>query len=403
MLPITSYSRIQANPGAKAGCFQFNKTGYRQKKPYTLNLAYSTWNVRTTSVTTGYTTPTWSNPNASTTGVGTVGCTAFSHVNGFAQNTSYAKMNALISEVQNTARERFIGTMKGSASLAVSLAEGRQAMDMMSKRIYQVYDFARALRKGRIPQAAKILGVQKHPLYSRLVKDMTVRGQLRAQGFKKRLKLTNRYKKRLISDKDNEQAGLFLEFHFGWSPLVGDIYDSMDVLQRDIPSGCIVGRAKGSLDDVVLTNSPANTFYTSTHKVNVNVVVGAKVGISNPNLALANQLGVINPAVVVWSLMPWSFVVDWFANVGAFLESFTDTAGYTITDPFTRIFSEDLMSHQLISGGNLAYRYSMVGWSANRVLTLPGVVLKTKDSWRLSPTRALTAISLLMQLGYKSV
>lgn len=402
MLPITSLNRVQRNAGAVAGCFEYRRTLYRQKKPYTLNLPYSTWNARTTSTTPGYAVPTWCNPNAATSGVGAAGCTAFSHVNGFSQNTNYTRAQNLIADVTNKARERFINDMKGSAGLAVSLAEGREAMDMMSKRIYQVYDFCRAIRKGRISSAAQILGVQKHPTYTQLVKDMSVRGQLRKIRHKNRVYASNRYKKRLISEKDNAEAELFLEFHFGWSPLVSDIYDTMDVLQRDIPSGCIKGRAKDSiLNDVIKTIS-GNATYTSTHNVNVNVVVGAKVGIKNPNLALANQLGIINPAVVIWSLIPYSFVVDWFSNVGTFLESFTDTAGYTITDPFTRIFSDDVMTHSLYDRTNLAYKYSMVCWSANRVLSLPGVVLRTSDSWRLSPTRAITAISLLLTQGFKA-
>lgn len=401
MLPITSYSRNQQIAGASAGCFRYYKTGFRQKKPYNLNLAYQTWNVRTTSVVPGYTTPTWCNPNSGTSGIGAAGCTAYSHVNGFAQNTAYTAANDLISTLTNSARERFIGTMKGNAGIGISLAEGRRTMGMLEKRLFQVYDFTRAIRKGRISHAAEILGVRSHPSYHRLVKDMSVRGQLRRNAVKNRILASGKYRRRLITEGDKAFADLFLEFHFGWEPIVNDIYGTIDVLQRDIPSGNVTGRSKGSLMADVIKTTNGLSVYTSTHNVNVSVCVGAKVSISNPNLALANQLGLINPAAVLWAVIPWSFLIDWFVNVGAFLESFTDTAGYKIEDPFTSIFSSDVMTHSLWYGTQFAYSYKMTSWSANRVLALPGVILKTRDSWKLSPARALTAVSLLIQQGFR--
>lgn len=43
--------------------------------------------------------------------------------------------------------------------------------------------------------------------------------------------------------------------------------------------------------------------------------------VESPGLALAAELGLTNPALIAWELLPMSFLVDYFLKIGAFLES----------------------------------------------------------------------------------
>jgi len=54
--------------------------------------------------------------------------------------------------------------------------------------------------------------------------------------------------------------------------------------------------------------------------------------VDNPNLWLANRLGLINPATVIWDLIPWSFVVNMFVNVNQMVSSVTDEVGLNISN-----------------------------------------------------------------------
>lgn len=54
--------------------------------------------------------------------------------------------------------------------------------------------------------------------------------------------------------------------------------------------------------------------------------------IHNPNLFLANQLGLINPAYWLWDSTPWSHIVDWWIPVGPFLNSLTASVGLVFSD-----------------------------------------------------------------------
>lgn len=126
-------------------------------------------------------------------------------------------------------------------------------------------------------------------------------------------------------------ASLWLEYTFGWAPLVGDMYNAMDVLQQDFP----IDRLKSSARAVRVGPAPfpgggASPKDKLVVDMKVTCRVRADLEITNPNLLLLNQLGLINPAAVAWDLVPFSFVVDWFVPVAKFINSWTADAGYTL-------------------------------------------------------------------------
>jgi hypothetical protein len=68
------------------------------------------------------------------------------------------------------------------------------------------------------------------------------------------------------------------------------------------------------------------------------------VNVSNPNAYLLNQLGLINPAEVIWDLIPWSFLFGAVSNMNALLSSFTAEVGLTVTNRSTTFTGENTMS-----------------------------------------------------------
>lgn len=130
----------------------------------------------------------------------------------------------------------------------------------------------------------------------------------------------------------------WLEFTFGWAPLLGDIGSAVGVMQGEgLPPSRIRGTAS--------TSNPIN--YDSKAEPYRDIVIGTqhgKVSLSsrvvtvNPNLRLANSLGFTNPAHVAWDLVPFSFVVDWFLPVGKFLQSFDSFVGIEL-DQHSQTFS----------------------------------------------------------------
>lgn len=49
-------------------------------------------------------------------------------------------------------------------------------------------------------------------------------------------------------------------------------------------------------------------------------------------MQVATQYGIANPALVLWEMVPFSFAVDWFLDIGGYLESLGALNGLVIDD-----------------------------------------------------------------------
>lgn len=270
----------------------------------------------------------------------------------------------LVTWAYNKAYERLKEGLRDSAELAVSLAERKQAMSMMSQRLLQIADFTLAIKQGRFNKAAEVLGVSRRQL--------------------RRINLRSGAK---------SASSNYLEFHFGWSPLVGDIGNAINFLQAPIPPVKVRGSATSKSQDVF--SNPAPWWWRRQCDYKVTWRLGCEVAVDNPNLWLANSLGFVNPATVAWELVPFSFVVDWFVNVSDFLSGFTDFAGLTVVRPYrTRFWS---VSHLFTQYDDYSYWGDWTG-TQRWVDDLPGPSLTVRAPWRLSARRGAAAAALLVQL-----
>lgn len=128
-------------------------------------------------------------------------------------------------------------------------------------------------------------------------------------------------------------ADLFLEKQFGWAPLMSDIWIGLKYLSgwnaETLPlwyRGSAV--AFGQIPD----SSPDPYKRYVNRQIHVRTTISARAEVSNPNLWIANQLGLVNPFAVAWDRIPWSFLVGMFANVNSWMASFTNHLGLTLTD-----------------------------------------------------------------------
>jgi len=117
----------------------------------------------------------------------------------------------------------------------------------------------------------------------------------------------------------------YLQWQFGWKPLCMDIYGLYDNLINRLPIQPFLSASR-------TVKTPYN--YSLPYgghdcKVNIKHTDTCKLwaSLSEQTLATAQSYDVINPLSLTWELVPYSFVVDWFAPIGNTLASLTATAG----------------------------------------------------------------------------
>lgn len=295
-------------------------------------------------------------------------------------NSYYANMPGFTSggpeqqAAYNRALERLISKVGQSAGLGLTLAQYMQSRNMIAGRAMQMLGAAKALKKGNFRRFLKQLQTPPLPKH-----------------------------RRTRWTRPKQAANLWLEYSFGWAPLVQDIYDALQVLQNDPFLRKVKASSRFSSDKDV-TESFSYNYTRHQWKLQGIVVVGASFRVDNPNLALANQLGLINPAAVIWDAVPFSFVVDWFIPVGTFLNSWTMFTGYEVSNAFVTTYVKGSGASHWIYNPPYQPDYSETsfGWVGGcmfrNVYSTPPSFNHVPLNFRgFSVKRGITAISLLIQ------
>lgn len=269
---------------------------------------------------------------------------------------------------------RFRDSCYDTASIGTALVESRESADLISSRSKQLGSAFLALKRGQFRLFTKLLQVRP------LNKDRKTRWT-----------------------RPKDASSIWLEYWMGWAPMVGDIYSASEVLTREFP-------------EIVVTKFASTPFRSSTsvknevyqYYANHNGVAGVKyqgaVRVTNPNLALAEQLGLTNPAVVAWEIVPFSFIVNWFIPVQSMLSSYSFGMGMEVV-------KQEQTTRIRVSGSELRINeYKQVEWSNDSKaaffsrqvggFSLPPRLLFDPPT-RLSVTRAATAIGLLVSIFTK--
>lgn len=266
--------------------------------------------------------------------------------------------------------DRFKSKLGDASQIGAGIGEWKSTAQSINKNAVQLLYLASAVRRGNVQDI------------SRALREMGAnRGQLQ------------RAKKTAKSTAADAMSSRWLEYSFGWAPLVQDVYNAIDVLQRDLPNKRISGRASFQRTERF---SIRREQYVIPRRVNVQMI--AEVSVVNPNLYVANQLGLINPASIAWELVPFSFVVDWFTNAGQVLGAMSDFAGLEIQNPATTIYGITDTTYAWVEPDGSVYDYytgKVVEVERRASIVGPSLIIRPFSGF--SVTRGANAISLLIQ------
>lgn len=161
----------------------------------------------------------------------------------------------------------------------------------------------------------------------------------------------------------------WLEFTYGWRPLAQDLYGSIEQLSNSsLNSRNIIVTAKSN-DHEKFSES---TDYTSTQvevrqdfrtRISVNLTPGVR---TIDDLARFSSL---NPASIAWELVPYSFVVDWFYDIGSYLRDAESALVYSTAFTGGYLTKTSLLKRVANTNGNgqIISDYSVTGtWSGSQ-------------------------------------
>lgn len=181
---------------------------------------------------------------------------------------------------------------KGRVELGVDAFEARKSLNMIAAPISALARSILALKRGRFWEIPGLLGLNRRDL------------------------LTGK-----------TAADLWLQYQYGWKPLMSTAYAGVQHLRDGLRSGLPVYWAKGYARDSV--NKVDSYGGTGSIDYTWDLTCRSKIYyvVSNATADMVDSLGLSNPLSVAWELVPFSFVVDWFVPVGNLFSALTATAG----------------------------------------------------------------------------
>jgi hypothetical protein len=255
------------------------------------------------------------------------------------------------------------------------------------------------------------LGAAKRMFVGRAVQLSHFVGALRQRRFKDAARILRTPEPSNVSHRKAISQN-FLEYEYGLKPLISDVQNSLKTLTTtEFEVRKIRGRASErfvylyAIGGSFGSNPKYSYFQRKRAEATLTITCRAQARITNPNVFLANQLGLFDLALP-WKLIPFSFVVDWFINVEQCASAYTAWLGVELLDPhyteFVRGNMQDFYWQNAVysTGSSEGYRIAKdkEQVECNRVMGLPGPILQVKPFQGFSIERGAQAISLVLSV-----
>lgn len=180
-----------------------------------------------------------------------------------------------------------------------------------------------------------------------------------------------RYKKKFLKSikkayKHNDHnllASKWLEYRYGWTPMLSDIENLVNK-----PLGHPSMRISGSLTrQAFIQFQHPNRADVEDYYVRINRKASCYITPRNVAQVTAQQYGISNLGLTAWELVPYSFVADWVLDVGGYLEHLGALSGLNV--------------HSACNSLN-AYHKSIIVVPANSNISKGTVIRTTKTGGR---------------------
>ena len=305
-----------------------------------------------------------------------------------------------IADTVGRATENLLTNLKDmKVNAAQATAERKQTCATVANAAKAIAGCIGGLKSGNFSKAAKSLGIEPPKRAGR------------------------RFNRDFPTDPSRAVANGWLSLQYGWKPLVSDVYGAAEALakanlrgeNRNFVFKTASGRGTKVWDQKWNTSLtiPSGTQGFDVNQWSLKASIRSRVKVtymlSSPLVSDLASLGITNPALLAWELVPYSFVVDWFFPIGNWLGSLDATLGLSFVSGFSSVkTSYDSTATWITSltwtntSGNLRFRNNTVnkqedGAIRNILTDFPRAPFpKLKNP--LSTSHVASAMALLKQI-----
>jgi hypothetical protein len=124
--------------------------------------------------------------------------------------------------------------------------------------------------------------------------------------------------KRTKGLSSRDVTGRWLEMQYGWMPLVSQAYEAAKAVEALTGPRVLRFRVSSGSKVAMYDGSQNPGCYTYPVRASYSKSIIAEL---YEDLALQRSLGLVNPAEILWEIVPYSFVVDWFLPIGSYISA----------------------------------------------------------------------------------
>lgn len=273
------------------------------------------------------------------------------------------------------------------ANIAQDFAQIGQTVRLVTGTAAKLVGSVNALRKGNLTKATNILFAGRNPKFRG--KGPTI-GRALAENW--------------------------LELQYGWKPLLQDIVGVFDALPTLNLGSSFVRQVTGSGRVVTDSRIPftqgnllpgAKQNSVGLIKTDSSCKYGIRFSIPDPLKSFLAQTGFTNPVNLLWEILPFSFVADWFLPIGPYLETLSSWDGLAFMDGYrTRFTRRDVAFVISYDGqaavnpivrqyGNGAYHREDIIYDRVKLFAFPKMNLPSFKNGLASVPHALNGLALL--------
>lgn len=244
----------------------------------------------------------------------------------------------------------------GPLNLATALGDIDKTAEMVAKRARQLAEAAFQLSKGNAKAFSQALGIASP--------SRAQRGRIR--------------------DSVDRLADNWLEYTYGWAPLIADVYGGIDALHKGVTGeGKEVSGRQGK--------GPSRSAGQGLPAIGLGHSATSRGTVINPTVRSLQELGLLNPFSLAWELLPYSFVADWFLPIGDIFAGITSGLGLkNVQQCIVYENRQETLYHSIRFRTNQSILREAIN-------TSPNFALLNAFSESLGTRRMISAISLVQQ------